>query len=54
MRKSVVPAYFYEGQLILPAEGNLGEVWLSGRHFAENNSKLQENHIKIVISAAEI
>lgn len=46
-----MPAFFYQGQKILDAEGGLGEVWLSGLHFAKNGGLLRENKISAVVSA---
>jgi hypothetical protein len=40
MANVLFPSFFYEGQLIIPSEGLLGEVWLSGYYFASNSSKL--------------
>jgi protein-tyrosine phosphatase len=51
MSSSEMPAYFYQGQKILDAENGLGEVWLSGYHFAQNNELLRKNNIKAIVSA---
>jgi hypothetical protein len=38
MSHQKMPSFFYEGQKILDAEPGLGEVWLSGLHFAQNRA----------------
>ena len=54
MAENIYPPFFYEGQLILDSEGNLGQVWLSGMHFASNTQLLQKKNITCVISAANL
>jgi|LakMenEpi03Aug12_release.lakeMendotaPanAssembly.Ray.scaffolds.fasta_scaffold154583_1 hypothetical protein len=49
-----MPAFFYQGQKILDAESGLGEVWLSGYHFAQNNELLRKNNIKAIVSAVNL
>jgi dual specificity MAP kinase phosphatase len=49
-----MPAFFYQGQKILDAEPGLGEVWLSGYHFAQNNELLRKNNIKAIVSAVDL
>lgn len=49
-----MPAFFYQGQKILDAEQGLGEVWLSGYHFAQNNDLLRKNNIIAIVSAVEL
>lgn len=49
-----MPAFFYQGQKILNAEGGLGELWLSGLHFAQNKTALKENKITAVVSAVNL
>jgi protein-tyrosine phosphatase len=40
--------------MILSAEPGLGEVWLSGLHFAKNSLLLKENKITAVLSAVNL
>lgn len=54
MANVTFPKYFYEGQVVIPAEGELGSVWLSGVHFAMDPAKLSQNKIVAVLSAAEL
>ena len=49
-----MPAFFYQGHKILEAEGGLGEVWLSGMHFAKNESLLRQNRITAVVAAVDL
>lgn len=49
-----MPSFFYQGQKILDAEGGLGQVWLSGLHFAQNGALLRENKITAVVSAVDL
>ena len=49
-----MPAFFYQGQKILDAEPSLGEVWLSGYHFAQDNEELRKNNIKAIVSAVDL
>jgi hypothetical protein len=54
MANVTFPKYFYEGQVVIPAEGELGSVWLSGVHFATDAAKLTQNNIVAVLSAADL
>lgn len=49
-----MPTFFYQGQRILEAEADLGEVWLSGMHFAKNESLLRQNRITAVVAAVDL
>lgn len=49
-----MPDYFYQGQKILSAEGGLGQVWLSGYHFAKNGNLLKEKNITAVLAAVDL
>ena len=46
--------YKEHGQKVIDAEGNLGSVWISGRHFAKDIKELDKNKINAVLTAAEI
>ena len=46
--------YKEHGQKVIDAEGPLGQVWISGKHFAKDIKELQKNKINAVITAAQI
>ena len=46
--------YKKQGQKVIEAEGNLGEVWISGSHFARDIKGLEDNKINAVCTVAEV
>ena len=46
--------YKEHGQKVIDAEGGLGEVWISGSHFAKDLKELEKNKINAICTAAEI
>lgn len=47
-------SFYNKGQKVLPAEGGLGEVWISGYDFAHNIKELEKNNILAVCSGVEL
>lgn len=46
--------YYPKGQKVLSAEEGLGEVWISGFHFAQNIPELEKNKILAVCSGVDL
>ena len=46
--------YKEHGQKVIEAEGHLGQVWISGSHFAKDLKELEKNKINAICTAAEI
>ena len=45
---------YNDGQLVIPAEGGLGSIWISGFDFAHNINKLQDKKITAIVSAVDL
>lgn len=46
--------FYNKGQMVLPAENGLGEVWISGYDFAHNIDELKKNKISAVCSGVDL
>lgn len=46
--------YYNQGQKVLEADGELGEVWISGYNFAHDLKALEKNDIKAVCSGVDL
>lgn len=42
------------GQKVIDKEGDLGEVWISGKQFAHNFKELEKNKITSICTAADL
>ena len=46
--------YYNEGQEVIPREGNIGSIWISGYDFAHDIDKLKSKEIRSVLSAVNL